>query len=208
VLSVVVLISGSGSNLRALLEAAANPINGIRILAVGADNPATGLEHAELFNVPTFVVAPQNFDGRQAWSEVLLENVKFYQPDLVVLAGFMRILPASFVSALSPNLINTHPSLLPAFPGAHAVRDALAAGSTVTGVTVHVVDHGVDTGPRIAQQSVPVLEGDTEHDLHERIKSVERQLVVSVVRAIAAGSLNLAQLDSLAEHSADNFIEG
>lgn len=207
-LSVVVLISGSGSNLRALLEAAANPINGIRILAVGADNPATGLEHAELFNVPTFVVAPQNFDGRQAWSEVLLENVKFYQPDLVVLAGFMRILPASFVSALSPNLINTHPSLLPAFPGAHAVRDALAAGSTVTGVTVHVVDHGVDTGPRIAQQSVPVLEGDTEHDLHERIKSVERQLVVSVVRAIAAGSLNLAQLDSLAEHSADNFIEG
>lgn len=207
-LSVVVLISGSGSNLRALLEAASNPLNGIRVLAVGADNPATGLEHAEFFNIPTFVVAPQNFDGRQAWSEVLLENVKFYQPDLVVLAGFMRILPASFVSALSPNLINTHPSLLPAFPGAHAVRDALAAGSTVTGVTVHVVDHGVDTGPRIAQQSVPVLEGDTEHDLHERIKTVERQLLVSVVSDIAAGKLNLSHLDQLAEHTADNFIEG
>jgi phosphoribosylglycinamide formyltransferase-1 len=208
VLSVVVLISGSGSNLRALLEAASNPLNGIRILAVGADNPASGLEHAELFNVPTFVVAPQNFDGRQSWSEVLLENVRFYQPDLVVLAGFMRILPASFVAALSPNLINTHPSLLPAFPGAHAVRDALAAGSTTTGVTVHVVDHGVDTGPRIAQQSVVVLPEDSEHDLHERIKTVERQLVVSVVRDIAAGNLNLSQLNKLAEHTADNFIEG
>ena len=207
-LSVVVLISGSGSNLRALLEAAANPLNGIRILAVGADNPASGLEHAELFNIPTFVVAPQNFDGRQAWSEVLLENVKFYQPDLVVLAGFMRILPASFVSALSPNLINTHPSLLPAFPGAHAVRDALAAGSTVTGVTVHVVDHGVDTGPRIAQQSVAVLPEDSEHELHERIKTVERALVVRVVCDIASGKLNLSHLDNLAEHTADNFIEG
>ena len=207
-LSVVVLISGSGSNLRALLEAASNPLNGIRILAVGADNPATGLEHAELFGVPTFVVMPQNFTDRQSWSEVLLENVKFYNPDLVVLAGFMRILPASFVTALSPNLINTHPSLLPAFPGAHAVRDALAAGSTVTGVTVHVVDHGVDTGPRIAQQSVPILPEDSEHDLHERIKSVERGLLISVVQRIAAGELNLAHLDSLAEHTADNFLEG
>ncbi len=209
-LSVVVLISGSGSNLKALLEAADNPLNGIRILAVGADNPASGLEHAELFNVPTFVVAPQNFDSREAWSKVLLENVKFYNPDLVVLAGFMRILPASFVSALSPNLINTHPSLLPAFPGAHAVRDALAAGATVTGVTVHVVDQGVDTGPRIAQVSVAVLEGDSEFELHERIKTVERQLLISVVRDIAAGNLNLANLDPLnqnhlAQPAAKNF---
>ncbi len=209
-LSVVVLISGSGSNLKALLEAADNPLNGIRILAVGADNPASGLEHAELFNVPTFVVAPQNFDNREAWSKVLLENVKFYNPDLVVLAGFMRILPASFVSALSPNLINTHPSLLPAFPGAHAVRDALAAGATVTGVTVHVVDQGVDTGPRIAQVSVAVLEGDSEFELHERIKTVERQLLISVVRDIAAGNLNLANLDPLnqnhlAQPAAKNF---
>ena len=209
-LSVVVLISGSGSNLKALLEAADTPLNGIRILAVGADNPASGLEHAELFNVPTFVVAPQNFDNREAWSKVLLENVKFYNPDLVVLAGFMRILPASFVSALSPNLINTHPSLLPAFPGAHAVRDALAAGATVTGVTVHVVDQGVDTGPRIAQVSVAVLEGDSEFELHERIKTVERQLLISVVRDIAAGNLNLANLDPLnqnhlAQPAAKNF---
>ncbi len=209
-LSVVVLISGSGSNLKALLEAADNPLNGIRVLAVGADNPASGLEHAELFNVPTFVVAPQNFENRQAWSDVLLENVKFYNPDLVVLAGFMRILPPSFVSALSPNLINTHPSLLPEFPGAHAVRDALAAGAKVTGVTVHVVDAGVDTGPRLEQRSVEVLAGDSEHDLHERIKAVERQLLISVVRDIAAGTLNLAQLDpasqnSLAQPSANNF---
>ena len=207
-LSVVVLISGSGSNLRALLEAATNPLNQIRILAVGADNAAAGLDHAELFNVPTFVVAPQNFESRQAWSEVLLENVRFYNPDLVVLAGFMRILPASFVSALQPNLINTHPSLLPAFPGAHAVRDALAAGSKTTGVTVHVVDHGVDTGPRIAQRSVEVVAGDSEHDLHERIKAVERQLLISVVCDIAAGRLDLAHLDALAENSANNFLEG
>lgn len=200
--SVVVLISGSGSNLRALLEAADNPIAGIRILAVGADNPASGLEHAELFNVPTFVVAPQNFASREAWADVLLENVKFYNPDLVVLAGFMRILPPSFVAALSPNLINTHPSLLPEFPGAHAVRDALAAGAKVTGVTVHVVDQGVDTGPRIAQRSVEVLEGDSEFELHERIKGVERQLLISVVRDIAAGKLNLAEP---VENPADNF---
>ena len=205
-LSVVVLISGSGSNLRALLEAADNPLNGIRILAVGADNPATGLEHAELFNVPTFVVAPQNFVSREAWADVLLENVKFYNPDLVVLAGFMRILPAGFVSALSPNLINTHPSLLPAFPGAHAVRDALAAGATVTGVTVHVVDRGVDTGPQIAQLSVDVLAEDSEHELHERIKAVERQLLISVVREIAAGKINLANV--LAENPADHFSKG
>jgi phosphoribosylglycinamide formyltransferase-1 len=107
----------------------------------------------------------------------------------------MIILPASFVSALTPNLINTHPSLLPDFPGAHAVRDALAAGALVTGVTVHVVDEGVDTGPRIASESVAVLEGDSEYELHERIKAVERKLLTSVVCDIAAGRLDLAHLD-------------
>lgn len=204
-LSVVVLISGSGSNLRALLEAADNPLNRIRVVAVGADNPASGLEHAELFNVPTFVVAPQNFASREAWAEVLLENVQFYNPDLVVLAGFMRILPPSFVSALSTKLINTHPSLLPAFPGAHAVRDALAARAAVTGATVHLVDAGVDTGPRIAAKSVEVLEGDSEYELHERIKVVERQLLVSVVRDLAAGRLDLAHFDALAETSVNSL---
>lgn len=191
-LSVVALISGSGSNLRALLEAANNPLNGFKIIAVGADNAADGLAHAELFGVPTFVVTPNSFESREKWAEVLYDNVMHFNPDLVVLAGFMKILPASFVGALSPNLINTHPSLLPAFPGAHAVRDALAAGAKVTGVTIHVVDEGVDTGPHIAQREVEVLSDDNEYDLHERIKTVERELLVETVKKIAAKTLTLA----------------
>ena len=191
-LSVVALISGSGSNLRALLEAANNPLNGFKIIAVGADNAADGLAHAELFGVPTFVVTPNSFESREKWAEVLYDNVMHFNPDLVVLAGFMKILPASFVGALSPNLINTHPSLLPAFPGAHAVRDALAAGAKVTGVTIHVVDEGVDTGPHIAQREVEVLSDDNEYDLHERIKTVERELLVETVKKIAAKTLILA----------------
>ena len=191
-LSVVALISGSGSNLRALLEAANNPLNGFKIIAVGSDNAADGLAHAELFGVPTFVVTPSAFENREQWADVLYDNVMHFNPDLVVLAGFMKILPAGFVGALSPNLINTHPSLLPAFPGAHAVRDALAAGAKVTGVTIHVVDEGVDTGPHIAQREVEVLSDDNEYDLHERIKSVERELLVETVKKIAAKTLTLA----------------
>jgi len=191
-LSVVALISGSGSNLRALLEAANNPLNGFKIIAVGSDNAADGLAHAELFGVPTFVVTPSAFESREKWADVLYDNVMHFNPDLVVLAGFMKILPAGFVGALSPNLINTHPSLLPAFPGAHAVRDALAAGAKVTGVTIHVVDEGVDTGPHIAQREVEVLSDDNEYDLHERIKSVERELLVETVKKIAAKTLTLA----------------
>jgi phosphoribosylglycinamide formyltransferase-1 len=191
-LSVVALISGSGSNLRALLEAANNPLNGFKVIAVGSDNAADGLAHAELFGVPTFVVTPNSFENREKWADVLYDNVMHFNPDLVVLAGFMKILPASFVGALSPNLINTHPSLLPAFPGAHAVRDALDAGAKVTGVTIHVVDEGVDTGPHIAQREVEVLSDDNEYDLHERIKSVERELLVETVKKIAAKTLTLA----------------
>jgi len=192
VLSVVVLISGAGSNLRALLDACESPLFPAKIRAVGADNPATGLEHAELFGVPTFVVDPSRFESREAWAEALLSNVKHFYPDLVVLAGFMRILPANFVQALSPNLINTHPSLLPAFPGAHAVRDALSAGAKTTGVTVHVVDEGVDTGPQLAQREVQVEDNDDEAALHERIKVVERELLVDVVRQIAEQKLQLS----------------
>ena len=191
-LSVVVLISGAGSNLRALLDACESPLFPAKVRAVGADNPATGLEHAELFGVPTFVVDPSRFESREAWAEALLSNVKHFDPDLVVLAGFMRILPANFVHALSPNLINTHPSLLPAFPGAHAVRDALSAGAKTTGVTVHVVDEGVDTGPQLAQREVQVEDNDTEAALHERIKVVERELLVDVVRQIAEQKLQLS----------------
>lgn len=184
-LSVVVLISGSGSNLRALLEAADNPLFPARIVAVGSDVPADGLAHADQFGVPTFVVNPKAFDTREAWAEVLLSNVQHFEPDLVVLAGFMRILPANFVNALTPNLINMHPSLLPEFPGAHAVRDALAAGATKTGATIHVVDEGVDTGPQLAQRELEILPGETEAELHERIKQIERELIVQTVRAIA-----------------------
>lgn len=184
-LSVVVLISGSGSNLRALLDAAANPLYPARILAVGSDNPAAGLEHAELHGVPTFVVEPGRFASREAWADALLANIKHFEPDLVVLAGFMKILPPNFVQALSPNLINTHPSLLPEFKGAHAVRDALAAGATRTGVTIHVVDEGVDTGPHLAQAEVQIHPGETEAALHERIKVVERELLVDVVKQFA-----------------------
>lgn len=184
-LSVVVLISGAGSNLRALLDAADNPLFGARILAVGSDNPADGLAHADLYGIPTFVVSPQSFESREAWADMLLENINFFKPDLVVLAGFMKILPPNFVRALSPNLINTHPSLLPNFPGAHAVRDALNAGATKTGVTIHVVDEGVDTGPHIAQREVAIQPDDSEADLHERIKVVERELLVETVKAFA-----------------------
>lgn len=190
-LGVVVLISGGGSNLRALLDATNNPLYPVRILAVGADNPCDGLAHAELFGIPTFVVSPGNFSSREEWAEMLLENVKFFQPDLTVLAGFMKILPANFVRALSPKLINTHPSLLPAFPGAHGVRDALAAGVSETGVTIHIVDEGVDTGPHLAQGRVAVTSEDNEADLHERIKVIERDLLVGVVKDIAENRIDL-----------------
>jgi phosphoribosylglycinamide formyltransferase 1 len=192
-LSIVVLISGSGSNLRALLEACDNPLFPAKILAVGADQAADGLAHAEQFGVPTFVVEPGLFPARENWSEMLLQNVKYHNPDLVVLAGFMKVLPESFVSALSPNLINLHPSLLPAFPGAHAVRDALASGASTTGATVHIVDAGVDTGPVLAQREVAIASGISEADLHEQIKTVERALIVDVVAEIAEGKLILSE---------------
>ena len=195
-LSIVVLISGSGSNLLALLEACDNPLFPAKIVAVGADNPAAGLAHAEQFGVPTFVVEPGLFDSREAWAEVLLGNLEYHKPDLVVLAGFMKVLPAGFVTALSPNIINLHPSLLPAFPGAHAVRDALSAGASTTGATVHIVDAGVDTGPILAQREIAVPAGISESDLHEQIKTIERSLIVEVVSQIAEGKLNLSERSS------------
>lgn len=193
-LSVAVLISGSGSNLKALLEATENPLFGAKIVAVGSDNPADGLAHADHFGVPTFVVSPNAFADREGWAKILLENVQHFQPDLVILAGFMRVLPPSFVTALTPNLINTHPSLLPAFPGAHAVRDALAAKASVTGVTIHIVDEGVDTGPQIAQREVAILADETEDELHERIKVVERDLLVKTLKDIVDKKINLTAL--------------
>jgi phosphoribosylglycinamide formyltransferase 1 len=193
-LSVVVLISGSGSNLRAILEAAKNPLFPVKVLAVGSDKVATGLEHAEFFGIPTFVVQPDRFTSRENWAEKLAENIEHFSPDLVVLAGFMKILPENFVSKFTPKLINTHPSKLPLFPGAHAVRDALEAKATETGVTVHIVDEGVDTGPVLVQKSVPIYASDTEEILHERIKQVERVLLVETIEKIAEGSLDISNV--------------
>jgi phosphoribosylglycinamide formyltransferase-1 len=191
-LSVVVLISGTGSNLLALLKAADHPLYPVRVLAVGSDKAAEGLAHADLYGVPSFVVEPSRFSGVEAWSKKLQENIEHFNPDLIVLAGFMRILPPSFIERFGPNIINTHPSLLPLFPGAHAVRDALAAGARQTGVTIHVVDAGVDTGPVIAQKSVTVMPADDEVSLHERIKAEERKLLVDTVLSIAEKRTELA----------------
>ena len=192
--TIVVLISGSGSNLKALLEACEHPLFPARVRAVGADRPAAGLEHAEQFSVPTFVLEPDKFSNKDQWADLLLRSIEFHKPDLVVLAGFMRILPKRVVEALSPKIINLHPSLLPAFPGAHAVRDALAAGATVTGATIHIVDAGVDTGPIIRQEQVPIPAGISEADLHELIKRVEQKQLVEVVREIAQGKIVLSEV--------------
>jgi phosphoribosylglycinamide formyltransferase-1 len=184
-ISVVVLISGSGSNLLSLLKKSENPLYPAKIVAVGSDLDAPGLEHAELYEVDTFIVRPELFSSKEQWAKTLLANVQHHQPDLVVLAGFMKILPANFVSALKGKLINIHPSLLPDFKGAHAVRDALAAGATKTGVTIHYVDEGVDTGEVIVQAEVAIEAGDTEQILHERIKRVEHELLGSTIEQLA-----------------------
>jgi phosphoribosylglycinamide formyltransferase 1 len=192
-ISVVVLISGSGSNLLSLLQKSENPLYPAKIVAVGSDKDAPGLEHAELYEVDTFVVNPERFTSKEKWAETLLANVMHHQPDLVVLAGFMKILPANFVSALKGKLINIHPSLLPEFKGAHAVRDALAAGATKSGVTIHFVDEGVDTGEIIVQSEVMIEQGDTEHSLHERIKKIEHELLASTIEQIAYKQLPAAK---------------
>jgi phosphoribosylglycinamide formyltransferase 1 len=191
-LSVVVLISGAGSNLLALLKAADHPLYPVRILAVGSDGAAEGLAHADLYGVPTFVIEPTRFSDVESWSKKLQETIEHFEPDLIVLAGFMRILPPSFIERFGPNIINTHPSLLPMFPGAHAVRDALAAGARETGVTIHVVDSGVDTGPIIEQKTITVFPADDVASLHERIKVEERKLLVDTVLSIAEKRTELA----------------
>ena len=193
-LSLVVLISGGGSNLRSLLEAAEDAEYPARVVAIGADRDAGGFEHAEEFGIPTFTVPFTSYPDRDGWGDALLEQVRFWRPDLVILSGFMRLLPSRVVDALSPNIINTHPAYLPEFPGAHGVRDALAAGVTSTGASVIVVDNGIDSGPIIAQQRVPIRPGDTERALHDRIKVVERQLLVQTVLDVANGSIDLKEL--------------
>lgn len=193
-LSVAVLISGGGSNLRALLDAAAEPDFPARVVVVGADREADGFVHAQDYGIPTFTVPWSRETSREDWGAELGEQLAVWQPDLIVLSGLMRLLPADLVDRWSPRIINTHPAYLPEFPGAHGVRDALAAGVDRTGASVIVVDHGVDSGPILAQERVPVLPGDDEHALHERIKPVERRLLIDVVRRIATGDLRLAPL--------------
>ncbi|MGN6220395.1 MAG: phosphoribosylglycinamide formyltransferase [Microbacterium sp.] len=198
-LTVAVLISGTGSNLRALLDAAADPEFPARIVVVGADREAEGFAHAEEYGIPTFMVPFARFASREEWGAELGDQLKVWQPDLVVLSGLMRLLPADLVDAWSPRIINTHPAYLPEFPGAHGVRDALAAGVVQTGASVIIVDNGVDSGPILAQERVPVLPGDDEHALHERIKPVERRLLIDVVRRVATGDLDLAAVSANAQ---------
>ncbi|WP_372408995.1 phosphoribosylglycinamide formyltransferase [Streptomyces luteireticuli] len=185
---IVVLVSGSGTNLQALLDAiAADPDGyGARVVAVGADREGiAGLERAERAGLPVFVRRVQDFASRDAWDAALAEATAAYEPDLVVSAGFMKILGKHFLARFGGRTVNTHPALLPSFPGAHGVRDALAYGVRVTGCTVHFVDEGVDTGPIIAQGVVEVRDEDDETALHERIKEVERSLLVEVVGRLA-----------------------
>jgi len=191
VLTIAVLISGTGSNLRALLDAVSDPAFPARVVVVGADRAAAGLAHAEADGIPTFVVPFREYATREEWGAALDAQLRAHAPDLVVLSGLMRLLPADVVEAWAPRLINTHPAYLPEFPGAHGVRDALAAGARQTGASVIVVDNGVDSGPILAQERVPILPGDTEQTLHERIKPVERRLLSEVVRRIATGELDL-----------------
>lgn len=176
---VVVLVSGSGTLLQAVLDAADLPA---RVVAVGADRDGiAGLERAERAGVPTFVTKLKDHPDRTAWDRALTKAVTAYEPDLVVSAGFMKILGPEFLAAFGGRVINTHPALLPAFPGAHAVADALAYGVRMTGCTVHLVDAGVDTGPIVAQEAVNVTPGEDVDVLHERIKVVERRLLVDVI---------------------------
>lgn len=189
---VVVLISGTGSNLAGLLEAHDDAAYGARVVGVVSDRPgAGGLDIAREAGVPTVVVSPADFPDRAAWDAGLARAVGVFEPGLVVSAGFMRILGAAFLDRFAGRVVNTHPALLPAFPGAHAVRDALAHGVRVTGCTVHVVDAGIDTGPIIAQSAVEIAADDDEERLHERIKVVERALLVDVVGRIARGGLTV-----------------
>ena len=182
----VVLVSGEGTNLQALIDASADEGYGAQVVAVGADRAGiTALARAERAGIPTFTVALADYPARADWDAALTRACAAYAPDLVVLAGFMKLVGPPFLDCFGGRCVNTHPALLPSFPGAHAVRDALALGVKVTGCTVLVVDEGVDTGPIVAQAPVPVADDDDEPALHERIKVTERALLVSTVGRMA-----------------------
>jgi phosphoribosylglycinamide formyltransferase 1 len=180
----VVLASGTGSLLGSLIEAAAGDYPA-RIVGVGVDRECRATEVAAAASLPAFTVRLGDYADRGAWDAAITEATAAHSPDLIISAGFMKILGPQFLSRFCGRILNTHPALLPAFAGAHAVPDALAYGVKVTGCTVHLVDAGMDTGPILAQEPVPVLDGDNEETLHERIKVIERRLLVDVVAAIA-----------------------
>jgi phosphoribosylglycinamide formyltransferase 1 len=179
---IVVLVSGAGTNLQALLDACADPAYGAAVVAVGADRDGIeGLARAERAGIPTFVHRVKDYDDRASWDEAMAKTVAEHDPDLVVLAGFMKLVGDEFHARFGGRIVNTHPALSPAFPGMHGPADALAYGVKVTGATLFVVDEGIDTGPIVAQTAVPVADDDTIETLHERIKTAERAMLVDAV---------------------------
>ena len=182
----VVLVSGAGTNLQALLDACADPGYGATVVAVGADRDSiAALDRAKTADIPTFTVKVGDFPTRDDWDEGLARACEQYRPDLIILAGFMKLVGRAFLARFSGRCLNTHPALLPSFPGMHGVRDALSYGVKVTGCTVFLVDEGVDAGPVLAQAAVPVKDDDDEASLHERIKVAERALLVGTVGRMA-----------------------
>ena len=181
---IVVLVSGSGTNLQALIDAVQSAYTIVGVASDRAD--AYGLTRAQSAGIATATIGPDAFPDRGAWDAALAATVAAWQPDWVVCAGFMRILGSPLLAAFPHRIVNTHPALLPAFPGAHGVRDALDYGVKVTGCTVHLVDAGVDTGPILAQRPVEILPGDGEQEVHERIKAHERELLVDVVTRLCS----------------------
>lgn len=180
------LVSGSGTNLQALLDATVDPSYGARVVAVGADrDDIEGLARAERAGVPTFVRKVGQFASRDDWDRALADTVAGFEPDLVVLAGFMKLVGPELLDRFGGRVVNTHPALSPSFPGMHGPADALAHGVKVTGCTLFVVDAGVDTGPIVAQAAVPVEDDDTAETLHERIKVAERAMLVDAVGRMA-----------------------
>ena len=187
----VVLASGTGSLLTSLLEAASGDYPG-RVVAVGVDRDCHAADIAAAAGLPTFTVRLGDHADRAAWDTAITEATATHQPDLVVSAGFMKILGPQFLSRFPGRVVNTHPALLPAFAGANAVPETLGYGVKITGCTVHLVDAGMDTGPILAQEAVPVHDDDDEATLHERIKVVERRLLVDVLAAIAVSGVTWA----------------
>jgi len=192
--AIVVLVSGYGSNLQALIDASADPAYGVRIAAVGADrDDIEGLDRARRAGIPTFVCRVADFETRSRWDAALASQVAAYRPELVVLAGFMKLTGEAFLRQFGGRTVNTHPALSPSFPGVHGPREALDYGVKVTGCTLFVVDAGIDTGPIVAQRAVEVRDDDSVETLHERIKTAERQMLVDYVGRMVRNGFSVTE---------------